>query len=53
MTFSEALRFSIRKACKPSSKAEKEFWNTIEKVWERNKKVDLSKIESEVNKAIS
>ena len=52
MTFSEALRYSIRKTCKPSSAEEKEFWSTIEKVWERNKEVDPKDVEIDVSKAI-
>lgn len=52
MTFSEALRYSIRKTCKPSSEAEKDFWATIEKVWERNKEVDPTDVEIDVSKAI-
>ncbi len=52
MTFSEALRYSIRKTCKPSSKDEKEFWNSIEKVWARNEDIDPAVIEAEINTAV-
>lgn len=52
MSLSDALRYSIRKTCKPSSNEEKEFWSTIEKVWERNKEVDAKDVEMDVIQAI-
>ncbi len=52
MTFSEALRYSIRKTCKPSSKEEKEFWHSIEKVWARNENIDPAVIEAEINNTV-
>ena len=52
MSLSDALRYSIRKTCKPSSKEEKEFWDTIEKVWDRNKEVDPAEVDVDVQKSL-
>ena len=52
MTFSEALRYSIRQSCKPSNPLEQKFWDSIDLIWANNRDLDPDFLESEVDKAV-
>jgi hypothetical protein len=51
-TVSEVIRLSIRQSCKPTSKEERQVWNSLDKIWAKTSSMDPDAFEVEVDKAV-
>ena len=52
ITVAEAIRLSIKDACKPKSAAEKQVWVALDKLWAKTNKVDPTSVEVAVAAAV-
>lgn len=52
ITVAEAIRFSIKDACKPSSPAEKQVWEALDKLWAKMTGLNPQRIENVVDAAV-
>lgn len=52
ITVAEAIRMSIRDACKPKTKEEKSVWDTLDKIWAKTAEIDSGIIEGAVDSAV-
>ena len=53
VTVAEAIRISIKEACQPKSKEEKQLWDALDQVWAKTSALDSSEIEAAVDKAVN
>jgi hypothetical protein len=52
VTIAEAIRLSIKEACRPKTKEEKKLWDALDQVWAKTSGIDSTEIESAVDKAV-
>jgi hypothetical protein len=52
VTVAEAIRMSIKEACQPKTKEEKDLWNSLDRIWAKTAAIGSTKIESAVDRAV-
>ena len=52
-TVAEVIRLSIRQACQPSSKEEREVWDCLDKLWAQTDVIAPEAVEHAVDKAVT
>jgi len=52
VTVAEAIRISIKEACRPKTNEEKQIWDSLDSIWAKTSSISATKIESAVNKAV-
>lgn len=52
-TIAEVIRLSIRQACQPESKEERQVWNSLDKIWAKTDAVASETVEHAVDKALT
>ena len=53
VTVAEAIRMSIKEACKPKTRDEKAIWDSLDKIWAKTARLSAEKVESSVDKAVN
>ena len=52
-TIAEVIRLSIRQACHPGSKEERQVWDSLDKIWAKTAALESEKVEHSVDKALT
>jgi hypothetical protein len=52
-TIAEVIRLSIRQACQPGSKEERQVWDSLDKIWAKTAALESEKVEHSVDKALT
>lgn len=52
-TVAEVIRLSIRQACQPGSKEEREVWDSLDKLWSKTDAIAADAVEHAVDKALT